>query len=243
MLVVTDTSTGSISLPSSPLDGGEKREQTALPLQLERAYTQIRRLLYLRVVSEGQRLHEVEWSRRLNVNRSAMREAMARLAAEGLLMKSPGKGYAVPKLDPESLEEAVEMRILLETEAVRRICRRGLNGPQLLERLEYVCDRLESLADQGYCLAVQEADWRFHQLLVTLSGNPRLSAVHAAMPIKVALGGDWNERLTAVDVARHAEDHRRIVHALRAGDAALAEVILRTHFARIEQRQWGTKCT
>ena len=49
--------------------------------QRDRAYHQLRRLLILQQVPEGIRLRETEWSQRLGVNRSALREAFVRLCS------------------------------------------------------------------------------------------------------------------------------------------------------------------
>ena len=66
--------------------------------QREQAYHQLRELLILQQLTKGARLSESEWTDRLNVNRSALREAFVRLEAEGLIEAGPKSGYVVPAL-------------------------------------------------------------------------------------------------------------------------------------------------
>ena len=75
--------------PILPLENGSLREQ---------ANNRLRRLLILEQIPEGQRLREAEWAERLNVNRTALREAFARLEAEGFIERGPKTGYFVPTL-------------------------------------------------------------------------------------------------------------------------------------------------
>lgn len=192
-------------------------------------------MLYVGVIAGGQRLREVEWSRRLGVNRSAIREAMARLAAEGLIAKPSGRTYVVPVMDDESRDEALELRIVLEVEAVRRICRNGDFSRRASLSLVCLCDQLESLSAQDYYYAVMEADWRFHQLLVSLCGNRRLSAVHNATPVPLMLDMGRGRQLTPGLARAHATEHRQIVQALEERNACAAEAVLRGHFEKLNR--------
>ncbi len=64
----------------------------------EQAYHRLRRLLILQQIPEGQRLRETEWAERLGVNRTALREAFARLEAEGFIELGAKTGYFIPVL-------------------------------------------------------------------------------------------------------------------------------------------------
>ena len=99
----------------------------------ERAYHRLRHLLILQQVAEGQRLREAEWSQRLGVNRTALREAFARLEAEGFIERGPKTGYFVPDLTNRDILEVLEVRIMLEGGAIERIVLMGLNTPEHLK--------------------------------------------------------------------------------------------------------------
>src|SRR3954470_24302153 len=88
----------------------------------EQAYRGLRRLLVLQQLQPGQRLREPEWAQRLGVHRSALREAFARLEAEGLIERGPQTGYFVPRLDAADLVEITKLRVALECLAIDEIC-------------------------------------------------------------------------------------------------------------------------
>ena len=90
--------------------------------QRDQAYDGLHRLLILQQLNPGQRLREPEWARRLGVHRSALREAFARLAAEGLIERGPQTGYFVPSLGEADLLEINKVRIALECLAIDEIC-------------------------------------------------------------------------------------------------------------------------
>lgn len=67
-------------------------------------------------IPEGKRLREPQWARELGVNRMALRDAFARLEAEGLIVRGPATGYFVPTLTPQDIAEIIQLRIALWTE-------------------------------------------------------------------------------------------------------------------------------
>src|SRR3954471_19883752 len=90
--------------------------------QRERAYDTLRGVLILQQADAGQRLREPEWAARLKVHRSALREAFARLAAEGLVERGARTGYFVPRLGVEDVAEVTKIRLALECLAIDEVC-------------------------------------------------------------------------------------------------------------------------
>src|SRR5215207_8803329 len=90
--------------------------------QREQAYQSLRRLLVLQQVQPGQRLREPEWAERIRVHRSALREAFARLEAEGLVERGAQTGYFVPKLTVSDVLEVTKLRLALESLAIDEVC-------------------------------------------------------------------------------------------------------------------------
>ncbi|HOW19564.1 MAG TPA: GntR family transcriptional regulator [Phycisphaerae bacterium] len=196
--------------------------------QRERAYELLRRALMLQQIPAGQRLRETEWAERLNVNRTALREACGRLCAEGLIADGPKRGYFVAQLSSEELEDALEVRLLLEAGTIERICRLGLNKPRNLQPLQKACEELEWLLRNGYRNEVAESDRRFHEALVALAANARLARLYRCIP-----PGSW----FAIGRGQECEtagrmmlrEHRDILTAIQRGRAAEAQGLLRGH--------------
>src|SRR5688572_29272794 len=90
--------------------------------QRDHAYAALKKLLILQQIPEGERLREPYWAEKLKVNRMALREAFARLEAEGIIERGDRTGYFVPVLSEEDLHEILRLRVLLETGAIELIC-------------------------------------------------------------------------------------------------------------------------
>ncbi len=205
---------------STPEDLGQQRDQ---------AYHRIRRLLILQQIPEGVRLREAEWAERLEVNRTALREAFARLEAEGLIEKGPKTGYFIPILTEKDIEEVIEVRLMLEGGAIERICQQGLNTPRHLRKMREACDQLERLVREEYLLGVAEADRRYHEVLIEAAGNRRLSLLYQRAPLPIIhpvilSGPQWK-----ANVQMTLEEHRATLAAIIEGNVIGAQTLLRTH--------------
>jgi len=203
-----------------PPENGSLREQ---------AYARLRRLLILQQIPEGQRLREAEWAERLSVNRTALREAFARLEAEGFVERGPKTGYFVPDLTNNDIVEILEVRIMLEGGAIERLVHMGWNNPRRLKAMREACDQLERLVREDYVLGVAEADRRFHEALIDAAGNRRLSMLYQRAPLpiihpEIISGDKWEAR-----VRQTHEEHRAILEATIDGDVDEAKRLLRTH--------------
>jgi DNA-binding GntR family transcriptional regulator len=209
-----------LSLLRSFSDDTSKREQ---------AYHQLRRLLVLQQIPEGSRLREAEWTSRFGVNRSALREALARLEAEGLVVMGPKTGYFVPRLGPADIREILTVRVMLEAGAIELICQTGLNTTRHLKPMRQACDQLERLVQDEYLLGAVEADWRFHESLILASENRRLSIAYRHSPMliihpEVLAGKQWEQTMQ-----RTVAEHRNILESILAGDIQGAKNTLRRH--------------
>ncbi|GMU20844.1 MAG: GntR family transcriptional regulator [Phycisphaerae bacterium] len=214
----------------------DKRSLAAAPaptiredLQRDAAYNQLRRHLILQQIQPGSRLAEVEWANRLSVNRTALREAFARLESEGLIRRGEKTGYVVPVLTEEDEFNTLLVRLALEGCAIDVICTKGLNTPEGLERLTNACNLLEQLVGEEYHLSTVEADWRFHESLIEAAHNHVLTIAyrHAPVPIlhaAIKQGPDWVRR-----EERSIREHRDVLAAILRGDADEAKRILRQH--------------
>ena len=85
----------------------------------DRVYDTLRERLRSGAMSWDEPLREVALAAQLGVSRTPIREALARLASEGLI-RVGGRSFAVPALSEDDVEEIYELRVLLETEAIRQ---------------------------------------------------------------------------------------------------------------------------
>jgi DNA-binding GntR family transcriptional regulator len=86
---------------------------------LERCLVAIREMVLSGKLLPGQKVHQAELAEQLNLSRIPVREALATLQAEGLLVHKPNTGFTVARFNSEDLSEIYLMRRLLETELLR----------------------------------------------------------------------------------------------------------------------------
>jgi len=228
----TQTDRKTLGLFSRYSANGPKREQ---------AYNQLRRLLILQQIPEGTRLTESEWIHRLGVNRTALREAFARLQAEGLIELGPKTGYFVPTLTINDINEMIAVRFALESIAIEIICKSGENTPEHLKRMQDSCDLLERLVVEDYELSTVEADLRFHEALIQATDNKRLAIAYRNSPLlilhpDITYGPRWANR-----VRQTLDEHRALLVAILNGDVHRARELLRSHLMGYWETREGTK--
>jgi DNA-binding GntR family transcriptional regulator len=177
----------------------------------------------------GQPLREAFWAGQLGVSRTAVREALVRLAVEGLVQRGPVTGYVIPEPDKEDMADLLELRIMLESGAINLIVSRHLLSTEDINALNESCDLLDRFGAQDYAASAVEVDDRFHQRLIDAGQNRRLRSLYRQTPRwdcakPVATPSEWRTIATHI-----ASDHRAIVHALQANDAPRAAALLEDH--------------
>jgi DNA-binding GntR family transcriptional regulator len=138
----------------------------------DQVYRTLREHLGSHVIGPGQRLQEATLASELGVSRTPVREALARLESEGLVA-ADGRGYVVPVLADEDVDEIYELRGLLEPAALSHVAGSIGDAGALAPLVAALRDaeRAESRADAE---AFIEANARFHATWHALIGNRRL---------------------------------------------------------------------
>lgn len=201
-----------------------------LASQREHAYRSLRRLLVLQQVEPGQRLREPHWAERLGVHRTALREAFARLEAEGMIERGEQTGYFVPRLTVADYAEIAKLRLALECLAIEEVC--AAAAPDL-EAMERACDTFASLMEGGYSLGAIEADRRFHEALIDAAQMRRLAGLYQRASLPLIQGDSEDPARWREACQRTLDEHRKVLSALAARDAAEAKAVLRTHLTHV----------
>jgi DNA-binding GntR family transcriptional regulator len=195
----------------------------------ERAQAALRDAILRGELAAGAHLGEVELAERLGVSRTPVREALARLAAEGLVETHAHRGARVVSFSAEDLDGIFDVRLALEPRATGRAATRVTAAD--LDALEDLAGRMLAVGTPG---AGQDLDALvplnrdFHARLLDVAGAPALSAalgnvVHTPVVLRTFHTYD------AASLARSLAHHAEIVAALRAGDADWASSVMRSH--------------
>jgi DNA-binding GntR family transcriptional regulator len=181
----------------------------------------------------GTMLGEVALAESFGVSRGPIREALSRLASEGLVTIEPRRGAEVTRLTREEFLDAYQLREALETLAMRlAVPRLGDADLALLRRLH---EEMVKHAERGEVHAFFDANARFHQVFVEASGNRKLEEFY-----RLLLGqmGRYLARSLALrgTVQRSVSEHAAILEAVEAGHAERAARLLADHI-EVPQRE------
>ncbi|MDG4767401.1 GntR family transcriptional regulator [Solwaraspora sp. WMMD406] len=201
----------------------------------DEVYEAVRAQVMDHVVAPGARINIDALARELRVSPTPVREALARLEADGLVRKRPLVGYtATGLLTRDEFDELVDMRLILESAAARRAADR---------RREIDIDRLRDAADlpgpvpdtQGYAsiAAFTAQDARFHHLLAEESGNRMLHDAVVRLRPHLHL---FRLHFPTTHYQTSEAEHHRIVDAVAAGDPDRAADAVRDHLLAARAR-------
>ena len=199
----------------------------------ERVYRHLRQEILADQLPPGTELSEVALSRELAVSRGPIREAMGRLAAEGLVTVRPRRGAEVRSLTPTELIDAYQVREALEVLAVRLAVPR-ITEPDLA-RLDDLVDSMAGFAGKDQVADFFAANVAFHELLCELSGNEKLREVHYRLAGEISR---FQARTLALrgSLDSSVSEHRAILAAVRLGDTDKACELTAAHIRVPTQR-------
>lgn len=193
----------------------------------ERAYVALRRDILNWELPPGSVLAEVELSQRLGVSRTPVREAVAKLVADGLAHAQRGRGTVVSDVSLEDLEDMFVLRRVLETESARLAASsdQAHRFAPLAQRFRAVVEHSETLEDPGpYYQLINTMD----ELIDEAAGNSYLSTALTNLRVHLArvrrMAKDDRTRLTA-----SAVEHSKIAEAIAKQDPLLASAATTMH--------------
>lgn len=197
----------------------------------------------------GDRFSETEVAERLSVSRTPVREALFRLQHEGYLDVHFRSGWSVRPFDFELFEYLYDLRTVLESAAIEKLCNKdlpqgGLDSPALLAlKSVWLVNKSDRLAD-GKKLA--ELDEAFHRDLVLAAGNPEMARVHLEVteririvrqldftqPLRIEKTYDEHAQILRAIIRRRPEDATRMMKAhIAASGAEVRKITLHRLYA------------
>lgn len=210
--------------------------------RVETVTVTLREMIVSRKLAPGSRVPERDIAQLLGVSRTPVRVALGILESEGLVSGEPNCGFVVREFSIEDVLSALEVRGVLEGLAARTAVERGL-ARVALDTLEACVAEGELLVASGLCGPDDMRRWSlanavFHGTIIEAAGSSALHKVHAFMsrmplvaPLAILFTNDRRDDAHARMVEAHG-DHLRILSALRRGEAARAEDLMREHAYR-----------
>lgn len=183
----------------------------------------------------GTRLVERRLAADLGVSHIPVREALARLADEGLVEHAPRRGARVAGLNAKLLEELCSIRILHEQFVAIRVQERLT--PASESELRKLVEQMARAADRGDVHKIFEIDQQFHERLWTLADHELLSEFVSQLRGRIsAFLRATTEALEDNQLDKHVEAHRELVDAIAGGDPAAARETMARHIQVAAER-------
>ena len=215
-------------LDMSAIDALESGATPAHGATVAHIVERLRTAILTRELAPGVRLVESDLTLRFAVSRGPVREALRRLAAEGLIVHVPNRGALVRRLCGKEIAELFQIRVALESLAARLAAESDDAGAR--GKFKAAIAPIYSDAPRLACEYLAENN-AFHDAILTLAGNAQLRdlALKLQLPLIMAQVGDI---LTSDVLAASVREHRALAAAIGARDAEAAANAMRAHLDR-----------
>jgi GntR family transcriptional regulator, rspAB operon transcriptional repressor len=176
----------------------------------------------------GERLDLGDLVERLKVSKMPVKEAIGRLATDGLLNVQAQRGTFISRIEPRELAETFEVRRALEMLAGELACARAKKADT--EQLRRLIAEMEQSTEVARHL---ELNFKFHSLIVELADSRKLAETYHRLRVPIQVAGihyrseNWTERLV-----QEQKEHRAIVRALEQKDAEAVSRAISHHIKR-----------
>jgi len=179
----------------------------------------------------GKRIVEAQICRDLGVGRSRVREALRHLEQEDFIRRIPNASPFVKALSQKDIAQIYDLMGVLEGLSVR-IAASTINAKEL-RKIEGFINSMEKYQNDKF--KVFHYNYKFHQYLTELGGNPRLISfvnLIRAQASRMSLQSFYNPE----QIRSSLLEHRKIFNALGKGQASRAENYIRAHYLTSKNR-------
>ncbi len=181
----------------------------------------LRQEIVLGHLNHGHRITEKFVAERMNVKRGPARECLLILEGQGLIRKVPSLGYFVQSYNEDEIRDAYDVRIAIETLAVRRAARE--TSRESMVRLRVILEEEQAAFAREDVTTRVRADMEFHHALVRASGSVILDRAYQAIPRPIF----GPTAIPPRNVERIMQQHQAILDAVSRhdADAAVAQLV------------------
>ena len=216
------------------------QERGFVPSAVDHAYEMIWRRLISDGPRQSRRLSDVSLAAHLGVSRTPVRQALHRLAQDGLVLADPRRGFWSRPFSVADIHEIYDLRAQLEALALRQAAPR-LDSADLVAHLEEL-HALRALVATGQLSTAQAlvapflcADLRLHNLIIHASGNARLIRFLATLRSQHGLF-QTRDAAFAASTSAALDEHEGVLRALIAGQMEAAATLLIAHITHAKER-------
>ncbi|WP_281679508.1 GntR family transcriptional regulator [Synergistes jonesii] len=200
---------------------------SAIHTAAEFVYDQLRKKIFEKALTSGQRLPEVAIAKDLNVSRTPVREALRRLESEGLVQIIPGWGACLASPSKQEIIDTYEVREDLEIMAIRKAAKR-ITPLQLCRLQEQIDAERETFVNRDLESYLKVND-NFHIIIAESSGNSTLAGYVKNILSRIFVQMIFFESFFDFDTNPSLEEHIAILNALKEHDEAECVRLMKEH--------------
>jgi len=197
----------------------------------ELVYEDVRKQILQGMLPPGSRLRFVDLAARYTVSQSVVREALMRLAEQGLAVALPQQGFRVPTLNLTDLNEITDARIEIESLVVRRAMAHGdLQWESSVIAAHHTLAHTPTTTEAGKINEKWvDAHEAFHHTTLQGCGNERLLSIATSLREAASLYRWWSGSMAPNADRDVAREHRQILDAVVARDEMNAACLIAQH--------------
>lgn len=194
---------------------------------------ELERMILSGELAPGAKLTEMTLAARLGVSRGPLREAFRMLEEAGLVRTEKNRGVFVRDIPLDEAIEIFDLRAAMDELVGRRLAEHIL--PAQLKEIRGLVDQMEQTVKAKDAYQYHLLNLRFHDRLVELAGNGKLTAIYRKLIKELSLF----RRLNLADgwlLPISVNEHRQIVKAIASGDAQAAGKAMFKHAIESKER-------
>jgi DNA-binding GntR family transcriptional regulator len=200
----------------------------------DQAYTLIRKDILTGTLAPKEELREEKLAMELGISRTPLREAIRRLATEGLVILTTGKPASVSSFTKEDALHQMEVRKLLETYNIEQVAR--FVTPKFINTLKDNLKLQKRAADKNDFHEFIELDREFHLILANQNPNTKLREMIHTINTGVNRAFLILANTYPISAMEASGEHEDIVNALENKDEIAATKAMLEHMDNIERR-------
>lgn len=194
-------------------------------------YMELRGKILSRELKPAQRLLEVKIANEMGVSRTPVREALRRLANEGLVKIVPNSGARVASPSSHEMDNSYSVREYLENMSVELACRTGMDK-RTLERLDGLVRDGDAAYDAGDVDAFLAANNDFHRIIAEAGKNYVLSEYVDNIIQRTNVYIYFYSKFIEAE-NKSSGEHREILRAIAQRDRIGAQELMKQHLERV----------
>lgn len=203
-----------------------RKQVTIYSTSADFVYAELRSSIISKQLKPGARLPEITVARQLKVSRTPVRDALRRLAAEGLVTITPNHGAKVTLPTAREANGAYDVRLQLELMSVAEASERPADKKIAARISRIITNERRAMARED-AEALMDLDNAFHKTIAECSENPVLIEYIENILLKTNV---YTLFFSSFDQEpENISQHEKILGAIQAKDGALAETLMKNH--------------